>query len=212
MKTKTRIGLQTLKACLALFRIQTAVALQYRVAALVNSSTGIFWALIEATVYTVFYKYAANRGAAIPLSLSQMMSYIWLNQAIWSFMLFDIDGDIRMKISNGDVGVELCRPLELYSHWFARGSAERAGKGDILTNASYQVTRVPMDYMPRLMKNTFTFIMPLLVISYYPAAVICGWSEKAWMGFLPLPAGLAFMGVSMAVWRFGVRRYQSTGS
>ena len=82
----------------------------------------------------------------------------------------------------------------------------------ILTNASYQVTRVPMDYMPRLMKNTFTFIMPVLVISYYPAAVICGWSEKAWMGFLPLPAGLAFMGVSMAVWWIGVRRYQSTGS
>jgi len=82
----------------------------------------------------------------------------------------------------------------------------------ILTNASYQVTRVPMDYMPRLMKNAFTFIMPVLVISYYPAAVICGWGEKEWTGFLPIPAGLAFMGLSIAVWRFGVRRYKSTGS
>jgi len=127
-KTKARAGLRTLKASLALFRIQTAMALQYRMAALVNSSIGIFWALIEATVYTVFYHYADNRDAAIALSLPQMISYIWLNQVIWGFLSFDIDGDIRNKINNGDVGVELCRPLGLYAHWFARSSAGRMGR------------------------------------------------------------------------------------
>jgi len=82
----------------------------------------------------------------------------------------------------------------------------------ILTNASYQVTRVPVEHMPYMMRKIFTFIMPVLVISYYPAAVICDWGEKVWTGFLPIPAGLAFMGLSIAVWRFGVRRYKSTGS
>lgn len=42
----------------------------------------------------------------------------------------------------------------------------------IFTNASYQVTRCPVDYMPKLLRNLFTFFMPMLVISYYPASVL----------------------------------------
>lgn len=82
----------------------------------------------------------------------------------------------------------------------------------IFTNASYQVTRFPMDYMPKVLKYLFTFFMPMLVISYYPASAICGWGEGYYKGFLALPAGLAFFLVSTFVWRFGVRHYKSTGS
>lgn len=82
----------------------------------------------------------------------------------------------------------------------------------IFTNASYQVTRIPHEYTPRLLKNIFTFFMPMLVVSYYPASVLCGWGEKTWTAFLSLPAGLAFLGVSALVWRIGVRHYKSTGS
>jgi len=119
--------MRSLRACLALFRIRTAEVLQYRAAALVNSSVGIFWALIEIVVYTVFYRFADNRNADIALSLPQMASYIWLNQSLWAFAAMNIDGDILNRIKNGDVGVELCRPLDLYFHWFARSSAGRAG-------------------------------------------------------------------------------------
>jgi len=82
----------------------------------------------------------------------------------------------------------------------------------IFTNASYQVTRIPNDYMPRVLKYTFTFFMPMLVVSYYPASVICGRGESLWTGFLALPAGMAFLGVAVLVWRIGVRHYKSTGS
>ena len=82
----------------------------------------------------------------------------------------------------------------------------------IFTNASYQVTRCPIDYMPKVLRYMFTFFMPMLVISYYPAAVICGWGEEFYKGLLALPAGMLFLGFSMLVWRFGVRHYQSTGS
>jgi len=81
----------------------------------------------------------------------------------------------------------------------------------IFTNASYQVTRCPMDHMPRLLKNVFTFLMPMLVISYYPASAACGWGDGYLKGFLALPAGLAFIMLSVLVWRFGVRHYKSTG-
>lgn len=82
----------------------------------------------------------------------------------------------------------------------------------IFTNASYQVTRCPIDYMPKILRNLFTFFMPMLVISYYPASAICGWGEGYLKGLLALPAGLAFLAFALYIWRFGVRHYQSTGS
>jgi len=82
----------------------------------------------------------------------------------------------------------------------------------IFTNASYQVTRCPIDYMPKILWGVFTFFMPMLVISYYPAAFICGWGEPAFTGFLALPAGFAFLGFSLILWKIGVRHYKSTGS
>lgn len=82
----------------------------------------------------------------------------------------------------------------------------------IFTNASYQITRCPMEYMPRTFKYLFTFFMPMLVISYYPASVICGWGESFYKGLLALPAGLAFLLFSTFIWDFGVRHYKSTGS
>lgn len=81
----------------------------------------------------------------------------------------------------------------------------------IFTNASYQVTRVPIDHMPRWMYRMFTFFMPMLVISYYPAAAVCGWGNPV-LGLLALPAGAAFLTFSVVVWRIGVRHYKSTGS
>ena len=82
----------------------------------------------------------------------------------------------------------------------------------ILTNASYQVTRCPVEYMPKILWGAFTFFMPMLVISYYPASVICGWGEPLVTGFLALPAGIAFLGFSLLIWKIGVRHYKSTGS
>ncbi len=82
----------------------------------------------------------------------------------------------------------------------------------ILTNASYQVTRCPDEYMPRMMKNFFTFCLPVLVVSYYPASYLCGWGASLFTGLLALPVGVGFLCFSLLVWQFGVRHYKSTGS
>jgi len=81
----------------------------------------------------------------------------------------------------------------------------------IFTNASYETTRIPVDHMPRFMRNMFTFFMPMLVISYFPAAAMGGWGP-VWRGWLALPAGAVFLACSMLVWRIGVRHYKSVGS
>jgi len=82
----------------------------------------------------------------------------------------------------------------------------------IFTSASREVARIPLEYMPRVIKYTFTFVMPMLVISYYPAAAVCGWGGAAWTGWLALPAGAMFLGFSLVIWRIGVSHYKSTGS
>lgn len=82
----------------------------------------------------------------------------------------------------------------------------------IFTNASYQVTRCPHDYLPKALKYLFTFFMPMLVISYFPASAVCGWGEGYFKGFLALPAGTAFLIFSMIIWNIGVKHYKSTGN
>lgn len=82
----------------------------------------------------------------------------------------------------------------------------------ILTNASYQIARIPHEYLPLAMKSLFTFLMPVLVISYYPASAACGWGAPQWTGWLAFPAGCVFFALSLLIWRVGVRHYKSTGS
>jgi len=82
----------------------------------------------------------------------------------------------------------------------------------IFTSASREVARIPIAYMPRVLRYMFTFLMPMLVISYFPASVVGGFGGAVWRGWLALPAGALFFGMSMFVWRAGVRHYKSTGS
>ncbi len=81
----------------------------------------------------------------------------------------------------------------------------------VFTNGSYQAAKLPPGYLPKWMRGMFQFVMPMLVFSYYPAAVICGWGEPVWTGFLPLPVGAAFMALAFLAFRFGVRHYRSAG-
>ena len=81
----------------------------------------------------------------------------------------------------------------------------------VFTNGSYQASKVPPQYLPGWMRGLFQFVMPMLMFSYYPASVVCGWGEPLWKGLLALPAGAAFMGATLIVFRFGVRHYRSAG-
>lgn len=82
----------------------------------------------------------------------------------------------------------------------------------IFTNCSYHVTKSPPHLLPRWLKDTFIYIMPMLVFSYYPAAAVCGWGCPEISGWLALPAGTIFILFSLGLWRIGVRHYTSTGS
>lgn len=118
---------QTFRACRSLFRIRFAEGLQYRVAAFSGVLISVFWALIECVVYTVFFQHSQSAWNSNGMSLKQTISYIWLLQGLWGMMTMSIDDDILNKIKNGDIGVELCRPLDLYFHWLAKSAAGKLG-------------------------------------------------------------------------------------
>jgi ABC-2 type transport system permease protein len=126
MKTNYRFK-STAKACFSLFKIKTAASLQYRIAGLAGASTSIFWVLIEITVYTIFYTYGNNKESVITtmLTLKQVVTYAWLTQIFFLMQPMSIDSEILNKITNGDIGIELCRPLDLYFHWFSKTAASR---------------------------------------------------------------------------------------
>ena len=83
---------------------------------------------------------------------------------------------------------------------------------DIFTNGSYQVAKVPLSLLPDWLRRTFTYVMPMFLFCYFPSASICRWDEPYALGFLALPAGVAVLGFSSLLWKFGVRHYKSTGS
>ncbi|MCL2361652.1 MAG: ABC-2 family transporter protein [Defluviitaleaceae bacterium] len=82
----------------------------------------------------------------------------------------------------------------------------------VLTSASREVVRVPTPYLPQALRHIFIFVMPVLVIIYFPAAAIGDWGGAYWRGWLALPAGAAFFAAGMLFWRIGVSHYKSTGS
>ncbi len=119
--------LSTTKAYLSIFRIKTAEGFQYRLAAFAGASISIFWVYIEIIVCSVFYHYS-NRplaGITAGLPLPELVTYIWLAQIMFLMQPLSIDSDILGKIQSGDVSLELCRPLDLYQHWFAKVAAGR---------------------------------------------------------------------------------------
>ena len=121
---------QTLKACRSLFRVKMAEGLQYRLSAISGLCIGVFWALIECVIYTVFFKHSNGAGMnSSAMSLDQTISYVWLAQALWVLQYMGIDDDILSKINSGDVGIELCRPMGLYELWFVKSASGKLATG-----------------------------------------------------------------------------------
>ncbi len=117
---------KTRKAAFSLFKISLLDGLQYRLASFTGAIVGALVAVLDIIILTVFYRYGSSNGSVNNLSLSQAASYIWLGQLLVLMQFSSIEGDIRNKIVNGDIGIELCRPLDLYWHWFSRSAASKA--------------------------------------------------------------------------------------
>ena len=106
----------------AILSARFRMLLQYRAAAIAGLWTQVFFGLVLLMIYEAFYR---STTAPQPMSFPEVASYIWLGQALLAMLPWNADADIRAMVRNGAVAYELCRPIDVYSLWYARALAWR---------------------------------------------------------------------------------------
>lgn len=96
--------------------------LQHRAAALAGFATQLFWGLIRVMIFEAFFRSTSTQQ---PMDLADGVTYIWLGQAFFILLPWNVDRDIQALIRSGAVSYELLRPLDLYTLWFSRALAWR---------------------------------------------------------------------------------------
>ncbi|NLJ25565.1 MAG: ABC transporter permease [Firmicutes bacterium] len=110
------------RAYQAIMRLRFMLLMQYRIAALAGITTQFMFGFVKIMVLEAFY---LSTTQPQPLTFQQAVGYVWLGQAMLRLLPWDGDGEIQALVRSGNVAYELCRPLDLYSHWYARAIALR---------------------------------------------------------------------------------------
>jgi ABC-2 type transport system permease protein len=110
----------------SLFRIRFTNALQYRLAAIAGLMTQFAWGFMFILMFSAFYR---TNPEAFPMEFSQVVSYIWIQQAFLAlFMVWMWDNEIYGAIESGFIAYELVRPIDLYNRWFCQACANRIAR------------------------------------------------------------------------------------
>jgi ABC-2 type transport system permease protein len=96
--------------------------LQYRAAAFAGFVTQLFWGAIKLMVLAAFFAVATTEP---PMTMAQVIAYVWLGQALLGLLPWSVDTELQEKMNSGAVAYELLRPLDLYAFWYARTVALR---------------------------------------------------------------------------------------
>jgi ABC-2 type transport system permease protein len=111
-----------LRPYLAIVSARFRALLQYRAAAAAGLWTQLFFGLVFLGIYDGFYRSSARTP---PMAFAQVVSYVWLGQALWAMLPWNADAEVRAMVRSGAVAFELCRPVDLYGLWYARAIAWR---------------------------------------------------------------------------------------
>jgi len=110
----------------ALFRIRFVNSLQYRVAAIAGLLTQFAWGFMYILAFAAFFN---ENPDAFPMSFSQTVSYIWLQQAFVAlFFIWFWENDIVESVESGSIAYELVRPMDLYAKWAVSIAASRIAR------------------------------------------------------------------------------------
>jgi len=75
-----------------------------------------------------------------------------------------------------------------------------------------QATRYPLSIYPGWLKFGLMFLVPYGAFSYFPAAYLLGKDLAPWMAAVALLSVLFFILAARKAWKWGLSRYESTGS
>jgi ABC-2 type transport system permease protein len=123
----------------------------------------------------------------------------------WATLLYAVAG-----------GVALFFGILVLQATLAFWTVESLEIANTLTYGGVEAAQYPLDIYAQWFRNFLTFIVPLGCVSYFPVATVLGHADRT--GLTPALArltpslGFVFLVASLFVWRFGVRKYTSTGS
>lgn len=106
----------------ALISARFRTLLQYRAAAIAGLSTQLFWGLIRVMIFEAFF---LSSTLSQPMELVEVVTYIWLGQAFFVMLPWNVDQDLQAVVRSGGVTYELLRPMNVYNAWFSRAIALR---------------------------------------------------------------------------------------
>ena len=106
----------------ALLSARYRMLLQYRAAAMAGAVTQFFWGFIRIMILLAFYR---SSSAEPPMAFADIVTYVWLGQALLAFLPWNHDLTLEQQIRDGGVAYELLRPLDLYAFWSMRVLATR---------------------------------------------------------------------------------------
>lgn len=165
----------------ALFRVRARTLFQYRIAALAGLFTQWVFGFVMIGVLVAFYRDAGDQ----PMTLSQTITYTWLGQALLGMLPWNYDREVGDSIRSGAVAYDLTRPLDLYSHWFARALAMRT--------APTLLKSIPMFLIA-------TFLLPEVYRMVWPSAGIVLLWLALLMGALLLSCAITLLMQASLFW------------
>jgi ABC-2 type transport system permease protein len=127
----------------------------------------------------------------------------------WTYVVF-----VPLIVTGGaliDLGISLV--VATVSFWFIRVDTLRW----VVMSLEQDFTRYPISIYTRGVRIILTFVLPFAFMNYFPATYFLQKAETGLhlnpaVGLLTPAIGLAWLAVSYAFWRIGLRHYQGTGS
>lgn len=177
-----------MKAYITYFKLKFISGLQYRQAAYAGIATQFFFGFVYIMVYIAFYKSGGNN---IPMTLSQMVTYIWLGQGFLALInQYARDQELFKLVKDGGISYELARPKNLYFMWYFKVLGTRLANVTLRVFPLLIITfLLPKPYNLSLPSTFLIFIVFLLslfmgtllitgLVVLYPIITLHTMSEK----------------------------------
>jgi ABC-2 type transport system permease protein len=113
-------------------------------------------------------------------------------------------------------GVLLFAAIDLIGGTLCFWTVERSEAMNVFTYGGVFMSSYPIQIYQAWIRRTFTFIIPIAFVAYYPGLYFLGRTDPLglprFISFLTPLVTLAFCAIALWFWEWGVRHYQSTGS
>lgn len=183
-----------MRAYLTYFKLKFISSLQYRTAAWAGIATQFFFGFVYIMVYVAFYE---SGGENLPMTLSEVITYLWLNQALLALVnQFTRDQELFQLIRDGGISYELARPKNIYFMWYFKVIGQRLANVLLRFIPLVAVTAfLPAPYNFGLPSSFLHFVFFLLSLFmgtllvtaltvFYPIVALATLNEKGIVNFM----------------------------